>query len=385
MTQPPTPSPQDAGAPASVGHGAPLWVQPRSKTPSAFGRGFGLGTGLAIGAGLIVTVLSILPVLFIGLLGALVSPGDSSGQSDLVWGPSGADHKILAIPIEGAIVGQSNESGGFTMASVAGYDIAARLDKLDKDDYDGVILEMNTPGGTIYGAKAISDAVTRYQERTGNKVVAYVRGVSASGGMYAMAGADKIIADHGTFIGSIGVIMGPITTYQDVVSESGLLGEGVETRGGIVKEYFSRGKGKDFGNPYRPPTDEERAVYGQGLDNEYAKFVKHVSDNREIPENVIRDDIGAYLYGPTVAAQKKLIDDVMGQDEAFKNAAELMGADPSSTHVVRVKTPGMLASLLGAKTTQSDSSEGRQKKTPVLCTQGPTVLAWHGDPKPLCG
>ena len=68
----------------------------------------------------------------------------------------------------------------------------------------------------------------RCLDATGKPVVAYVSGISASGGMYAMAGADEIYADHGTLIGSIGVIFGPFVTYNDVRAiDGGILGGGV--------------------------------------------------------------------------------------------------------------------------------------------------------------
>ena len=73
-----------------------------------------------------------------------------------------------------------------------------------------------------------------------------------------MAGADQIVADHGSLVGSIGVVMGPFQRFRDVTGIPGsLLEPGVTTEGGVTEEYLTRGRGKDFGNPFREMTDEE--------------------------------------------------------------------------------------------------------------------------------
>ncbi|WP_408647230.1 S49 family peptidase [Tessaracoccus coleopterorum] len=56
----------------------------------------------------------------------------------------------------------------------------------------------------------------------------------------------------------------------------------------MTSDYFTAGTGKDFGNPFRAVTEEERAHYQAGIDAEYAKFVSHVSKYRDIPEAEIR-------------------------------------------------------------------------------------------------
>ena len=109
-----------------------------------------------------------------------------------------------------------------------------------KSDADGLVLLLNTPGGSINGSKAIADAMARYKTAPGTRV--RVRpGMSASGGMYAMAGADKILADHGSLVGSIGVIAGPFERYKDVTAITGtMLTAGVVTSGGSPRSTSPR-------------------------------------------------------------------------------------------------------------------------------------------------
>ncbi len=376
----------------------------------AFRRGFGLGAGASLGAGLVLTVFGIVGSLLFGLvvaglIGAAVSAGaPSTGQptTTTVWGNPDADKRLISFEVTGVILGDSSDGGAF-VAGTYGYKVAEQIDNLEASDADGLILEMNTPGGTIYGSRAIADAVERYQKRTGRKVMAYVRGMSASGGMYAMAGADEIVVDYGTLVGSIGVIMGPFERYRDVTALQGtLLSPGVEAQGGITQEYLTQGKGKDFGNPFRDMTPEERKVMTEGLQSEYTQFVDWVSAKRGIPADTIRNTLGAYVYGPKEAIANGLADQMMGRDEGFRRAAEINGLDPDNTRVDRVQSDDFLTLLLGGKagqqsqggqgtagakngTSPDDGTQASSARPGVLCTGGPIVLAFRGDLASVCG
>lgn len=356
---------------------------PPPRPPGAFRRGFGLGAGASLGAGLVLTVFGLVGALMLSVLVAgLVSTVGGADDDELVtttaWGDADAPNRLVSLEITGVILGDESDGGVFGGATY-GYQVAQTIDALESGDADGLVLEMNTPGGTIYGSRAIADAVERYQERTGHKVMAYVRGMAASGGMYAMAGADEIVADHGTLVGSIGVIMGPFERYRDVTALQGtLLSPGVEAEGGISQEYLTQGRGKDFGNPFRDMTPEERAVMTAGMEREYTAFVDWVSQQRGIPAQTIRDDLGAYVYDPQTANGKGLVDALMGHDEAFRHAAEMNGLDPEETRVDRVRSDDFLGALLGVQAQNDPAPMG------VVCTGAPLVLAFHGDMARVC-
>lgn len=371
-----------------VGYTSPS-AQPVVDKPLA--RGFGVGLGVAFGVGLVCLALLVATLLGTGIIvGAAGASKISSAMTTTpIWGPGKASNKMLALNISGAIAG----AGGGTMFDTGtyGYEIADQLDALNADDYAGVLLLMDTPGGSIYGARAIADAVVRYQERTGHKVVAYVQSMSASGGMYAMAPADLIVADYGTLVGSIGVVFGPFSRYRDVTGLTGtILSSGVLTSGGITMEYLTQGTGKDFGNPFRDMTDQERAVYTHGLEVEYKQFVDHVARHRGIPAERIVDDLGAFMFDPYTAIDKGLVDEVMGRADGFRAAAKLNGVDPDDTQVVTPAKPSQLAMLLGAQArvpghnTPLSTADGLQA-TSELCVGAPTVLAFAGDFTKVCG
>jgi protease IV len=387
---PAVPPPAPDAPPPAWRPGPPPPPLPPRREPGPFRRGFALGFGVSLGAGVVLGVVALgLAVLMVLTLVGLTAVGDDSTPSgpttETVWGDAAAPARLIAVPVTGVILGGASDGATFG-GSTYGYDVADTIDELETGDADGLVLELNTPGGTIYGSRAIADAVERYQKRTGNQVMAYVQGMSASGGMYAMAGADQIVADHGSLVGSIGVVMGPFQRFRDVTGIPGsLLEPGVTTEGGVTEEYLSRGRGKDFGNPYRDMTEEERAVLGAGLDREYGEFVNWVAQARGIPPQTIVDQLGAFLYDGYTAVDRGLVDRVLGREEAYRYAAEMNGVDPDETRVDRMVGPGFLESFLAAQA--PDSGAGAVAVEPgrsVVCAGAPLVLAYHGELSAAC-
>lgn len=325
--------------------------------------------------------------LVLAAIGAAI--GSSGGDSDpddidteFVAGDRDSDNEFLVIDIHGVILGEDPGGGGlfnFVSDVTYGYSVKETLRKaaLD-DDIKGIILDMNTPGGTIFGSHAISDGIKDYQQKTGKPVLAFVSGISASGGMWSMAPADRILADHGTLIGSIGVIMGPFTYYNGVVAtDGGILGGGVTTTNGITQEYITAGRSKDVGNPYRPLTAEERATFQESINLTYGEFVKHVSENRDIPEATIRDTLGAMIFGNEKAQQLKLIDGTSSRQEAYAAIAGLAKIAGNDYRIVREDDSlGALGSLFA----EGDTAPAAQP----ICFPPNTALAYYGDVSVLC-
>jgi protease-4 len=82
-------------------------------------------------------------------------------------------------------------------------------------------------------------------------------------------------------IGSIGVIGGILTYFDNPVAlDGGLLGGGIVTKNGIQQTVISAGRGKDLGNPFRKPTEEELQVLRQGVNYEYNQFVQLVGTSK---------------------------------------------------------------------------------------------------------
>ncbi|MCC7076029.1 MAG: S49 family peptidase, partial [Acidimicrobiia bacterium] len=213
-------------------------------------------------------------VALVAMIGGAVAggvPGTISvgeATASFAAGREGSENIVLSVPVAGLILGQGDGAGGgfFGGEVTYGYDVKAALeDAAEIDDVKGVVLDITSGGGTIYGSVAISDGVDRYREETDRPIISFVEGVAASGAYWAAASTDEILVDHGSSVGSIGVIYGPFQFFdRPVAFDGGLLGGGIVTQNGISVTYFTAGRGKDMGNPFRPLTDEEISIAQTG-------------------------------------------------------------------------------------------------------------------------
>lgn len=302
------------------------------------------------------------------------------------YGTENAKDKILVLPIRGVILTDKDAdplSSLFDMQVTYGYSVkeTLRLAALD-DEVKGVLLLIDSPGGTVVGAKAISDGMVAYKLKTGKPVYAYVGGLAASGSYWAAAGADKIIADTGTTIGSIGVIFGPFKYYKGVTAEDGgaFVG-GVITQKGIDTTFITAGKSKDLGNPYRQLTETEIATLQVGVNDAYGEFVKHVSAGRKLEPTVIREQIGAMVFSEQQAGQLGLIDAVGNREAAITAVAQAANIDGREYEVVVPKASGgFLANLLEA----SNRWVQPNRVSVTGCPFNSLVMAYHGPVTGLC-
>ncbi len=359
--------------------------------PAASGHlSYGQFLGRALTAALVapigfIVVLFGLVILAAGCTAALGAGATGSTSSDPIAvtdhidGDEGADAVILVVDVQGVILADDGGIGPFGGLVAGGEQIKEQLEAAATDaDIDAVILRMNTPGGSVVGSELIVDGVAAVQA-AGKPVVAHVTEISASGGMWAMAPADRIVASNGSLVGSIGVIFGPLSRYTDVVAiDGGILGGGVETTGGIEQFYITAGTGKDAGNPFRDLTPSEQAMFQALVDGSYDDFVNHVATNRDIPPATIINELGAGVFTASDAVDNKLVDETGNFDRAHQVAAELAGI--TGPYDVRSITPdlGVLGLLLG-RSDQPDRAD-----VSSICSPTPMAHAYFGDLAAWC-
>ena len=303
---------------------------------------------------------------------------DGDYEYTVVDGDEFADSSFLTIPISGVILTESAGDLGFFEflgegGVTYGYDVYDQIERASEDDsIAGILLEINSPGGSIGGARAIADGVAEYKEYTGKPVVAHIVDTGASGGYWSAISADTVIADYGSVVGSIGVIMGPFVEYDGVIAEGGILG-GVETENGINYRYFSAGRYKDTGNPYREMTPEEERHWQTSLDNEYAQFVAYVSARRGLSPEVIRNQVTALPYETTRALDLGLIDGIGNKNNAIRVLARSAGLEPGEYNLIREQPfLGFFESVFGIQL----GAPGIKAEAPV----GARVCDWCNKP-----
>src|SRR5262249_21439088 len=118
-----------------------------------------------------------------------------------------------------------------------------------------IVLRIDSAGGGVVPSQEIHDAVQRVRNTRNKAVIASMGTVAASGGYYIAVATDRIMANHGTLTGSIGVIM-------EMANIEGLLKK-IEVQGLVVKS----GRYKDVGSPLRKMNDEEQALLQSVMDD----------------------------------------------------------------------------------------------------------------------
>lgn len=349
-----------------------------------------------------VVILTLFSLFVIGAgfgLGAVLGNGDITAitESDskdyaYVSGDRKSENLLLVLDIEGPIMGSTFQEIGSPMDWMGvtyGYDIQEILKNAEEDKaVKGVFLHMRTPGGTIYGSMAIYDGIKAYQKASGNPALVYIEGLSASGGVMAMVGADAVYADRGSMVGSIGVVGGTLIYFdRPTATDGGLFGGGIVTEGGIEHTTISAGKGKDLGNPFRRPTPEEIESLQTMVENEYDAFVRHVAMNRDIEESVIREKMGAHVFDNKTAEEFGLIDGTLNKNESTAKLAEMANLE-EDYRMVRPK-PGrrhflqqLLWTFQGNLKPARASREMIQRNLCETALRGP--LVYHGDLRTFC-
>src|SRR3954464_7478201 len=132
----------------------------------------------------------------------------------------------------------------------------------EEDSVKAIIIHVNSPGGGVAASEEIYREVKRVRSEKKKKVVVSIETVGASGAFYVASACDKVYADQGSIVGSIGVIAQWVN-YGDLLKWAKLKDVVIKT-----------GEFKDTGNPTRDLTPAEQA-YMQGLiDNMFGQFIK---------------------------------------------------------------------------------------------------------------
>jgi len=212
----------------------------------------------------------------------------------------GGDNRIGVVDLEGLIVTP---------------EVVVRQLKRFGDDNSikAIILHINTPGGGVAATEEIYQEVRRIEQEKHKKVIASVETVGASGGYFVASACDKIFADKGSIVGSIGVIAewvnyGKLLDWaklQDITMKAGKL--------------------KDAGSPTRPMTPEEKAYFQNLLDNMHSQFIQAVADGRHLKVQDVQGIADGRVWTGDQALPMHLIDQIGDFRAAVKDTARSVG------------------------------------------------------------
>ncbi|HIP13940.1 MAG TPA: signal peptide peptidase SppA [Sulfurimonas autotrophica] len=175
----------------------------------------------------------------------------------------------------------------------------------------GVLLSVNSPGGAVSPSIEIAYAIKRLKAK--KPVVAYAKGTMASGSYYASIWADKIIANPGSMIGSIGVIM------------QGADLSGIMNKIGVKTQVVKAGLYKQVGTSDRPWKKYEVAELNKVIKGTYDMFTKDVADARKLDFKKRDTYANAHIFTAAQAKKVGLIDQLGVEYDAKNELALLSG------------------------------------------------------------
>jgi protease IV len=177
------------------------------------------------------------------------------------------------------------------------------LESLSKADHvKGVIVRIDSPGGTTAGSEAVYDKLRKIAAK--KPVAAVMDTVAASGGYITAISADYIVARGNTVTGSIGVIF----SFPEVSELLGKLG--------IRMEEVKSGELKAEPTPYKPMSERVRQITNEMVQESFTWFVNLVAERRKLPVERVRVLADGRVYSGRQAVAEKLIDALGGEEEA---------------------------------------------------------------------
>ena len=139
----------------------------------------------------------------------------------------------------------------------------------DNKDAKGLIIRLNTPGGSPVQSGVINDEILRLRAtRPDFPVYAVVQDICASGGYYIAVAANEIYADKASIVGSIGVRMDSFG-FTEAIDKLG-----------IERRAITSGQNKAFLDPFKPLKQEDVAHANTMLDNIHQQFIDVVKAGR---------------------------------------------------------------------------------------------------------
>ena len=301
-------------------------------------------------------------------------------RSHLAWGALGLGCLLVLSLFAGFVlvfgVARSDSSPSFALggrvgiADLEGVILSAdrvreTLEKFRKaPNVKAVVVRINSPGGGVAASQEIHREIARFRKDTGKPVVASMESVAASGGYYAAAAADRIVANPGTITGSIGVIIQWVN-YGDLMEWAKLR-----------PVTFTTGVLKDSGNPMRPMRDDEKAYFQALIERLRLQFRAAVAEGRKgklKPGTLDTLSDGRVVTGDE-ALEMGLVDQIGDFRDAIDLAARMGGLKvPAETWHPRPPRPGLLTILFGGSQDESSRSSLAER----LMSGAPVGGGWN--------
>lgn len=236
--------------------------------------------------------------------------GDAPQAAAARRGAQQSSGGVAVIPVFGTIahrahVVQSVSGPGGTSTEMLGKAIAAAV---ASPDVGAIILDVDSPGGAVYGTPEVVDRI--YEARQSKPVVAVANALAASAAYWIGSAASEFIVTPSGMVGSIGVL----AVHEDRSAEHAAQGRRYT--------FIHAGKFKVEGNSAEPLTDEARGVMQTMVDQAYAGMVKSIARNRGVTPDAVHEQYGeGRVFSAQDALARGMVDRVATLEETIERMA----------------------------------------------------------------
>ncbi|MGN1381830.1 MAG: signal peptide peptidase SppA [Eubacterium sp.] len=298
-------------------------------------------------------VLSVILVIALVVMAVMIFTGDlghglKTGENQVTL--YGSDTLKQSSPY----IGELHIEGEIAQSQSAAttYDqtwLLARIKEMKNDSNNrGILLYVDTPGGSSYATDEMYTALKDYEKTTKRPVYAYIASEGASGGYYISCAAKQIIMNRDGWAGSIGVTSG---TIYDLT--------GLMKKLGIKANTIHAGKNKTMGSYTQKLTSQQKRILQGLIDDAYDRFVGIVAENRGMTKEKARKIADGRVYTANQSKKLDLIDDI-GTFEYAKSKMQSSEKGLSQVPVLDIQegqnSSFSLLDLLGLKSKISGSS-----------------------------
>ncbi|MDE6418547.1 MAG: signal peptide peptidase SppA [Duncaniella sp.] len=190
------------------------------------------------------------------------------------------------------------------------------LDLAEEDDIDGLVMYVNSGGGSAFASEQIWEALQEWKRITGKPFYVSMSDYAASGGYYISCGADRIYAQPTTLTGSIG-IFGMIPNIQPMLNNK--LGVHVSTVRSCPDGVIP--------NIMEPMSPGLRAAMQGYVDRGYDLFTKRCAEGRHMSQDSIKMIAEGRVWDGAEALRIGLVDELGGLDAALAGMAKKLNVE----------------------------------------------------------
>ncbi len=240
-----------------------------------------------------------------------------SASFDVVVGKSGnraSDNYeikdgVAVIPVYGVLEKRANlfmRMSGGTSTQLLKRDIQSAL---NDPSVESILLDVDSPGGSVDGTKAVADFIA--QNRSRKPILAFANGMMASAAYWIGSAASEVMAEDTAMVGSIGVALTHVDRSE------------YDQKLGIKRTQIFAGKYKRIASDEKPLSEEGQAYLQSIVDTYYELFVDSVSRNRGTDlDSVLNTMADGREFIGRQALDAGLVDSIGDFDQALAKARE---------------------------------------------------------------